>query len=42
MVCIGGTNEFVIGSVHQIPDCLDLACHIVYKLLRGYTCSLSL
>ena len=42
MIGIGGTDEFVVGSVHQIPDCLDLTCHIVYKLLRSYTCSLSL
>ena len=42
MIGISGTDEFVVGSVHQIPDCLDLTCHIVYKLLRSYTCSLSL
>ena len=41
MVSICGTDEFVIGSVHQIPDPLDLTGYIVYEFLwcdSGFFC----
>ena len=41
MVLICGTDEFVIGCVHQIPDILDLAGYIVNEFLRchsGFFC----
>ena len=30
---IGGADEAVIGGVHQVPDVLDLTCHVVHVLL---------
>ena len=42
MICIGGTDKFVVGGIHQIPDGFDLACHIIDKFLRGYACCLCL
>ena len=38
MILIGSTNELIIGSIHQIPDSLDLAGSLVYELLRGNAC----
>ncbi len=37
VVCIGGADKFVIGGIHEIPDGLDLAGHLVYIGLRGHT-----
>ena len=42
MVIIGGADEFIIGSVHQIPDPLNLTGHIVHEFLRSNACLLSL
>ena len=42
MVIICGTDEFIIGSVHEIPDLLDLTCNVVNELLRSYACVCSL
>ena len=39
---ICGTNEFIIGSVHEIPDFLDLSCDAINELLRSYACVRSL
>ena len=33
VILIRCADKFVIGGVHQIPDCLDLSCHLVYELL---------
>ena len=38
MVCICGTDELVIRSVHQIPDSLDLCGYVVYIFLRCDAC----
>ena len=38
MVCIRCTDEFIIRSVHQIPDSLDFRRNIVYKFLRRNSC----
>ena len=35
MVSICGADELVVGSIHQIPDGLDLSRHLIYKFLRG-------
>ena len=32
---VGGADKTVISGVHQIPDVLDLTCHIVHILLGG-------
>ena len=40
MVFICGTNEFVIRSIHQIPDSLDLTGNIVNKFLWCDSCFL--
>ena len=42
MVIICGTDEFIIGSVHEVPDLLDLSCYVVNELLRSYACVRSL
>ena len=42
MVCIRRTDKFVIRSIHQIPDPLDLSRHIVHELLRSDPCFLCL
>ena len=42
MIIIGGADKFIIGSIHQIPDALNLARYIVYEFLRRYACLLSL
>ena len=42
MVSICGTDKFIIRSIHQIPDTLDLACSLIYKLLWSDACSLCL
>ena len=34
MILVCGTDKFIIGSIHQIPDGLDLSGHIVYIFLR--------
>ena len=34
MILVCGTDKLIIGSVHQIPDGLDLSGHIVYIFLR--------
>ena len=33
VIRIRGADELVVGGVHQIPDSLNLPCHIVHKLL---------
>ena len=38
VVFVCSTNEFVIGSVHQIPDIFDLAGYIINKFLRCNAC----
>ena len=38
MICICGTDELVIGCIHQIPDSLDLCGYVVYVFLRGDAC----
>lgn len=35
MILISSTDEFVIGSIHEIPDSLDLAGCIVDEFLRS-------
>ena len=35
MILIGGTDEFIIGSVHKIPDPFDLGRHVIDKLFRS-------
>ena len=42
MVIICGTDEFIIGSVHEVPDLLDLSCYVINELLRSYACVRSL
>ena len=42
VVIICGTDKFIIGSVHQIPDSLNLAGHIVHEFLRSNACFLGL
>ena len=37
MIIIRGADKFIIGSVHQIPDPLDLPGCGVHKLLRRHT-----
>ena len=31
-------DEFIVGSVHQIPNIFDAACHFVHKLLGSFSC----
>ena len=38
MVCICGTDEFIIGCVHQIPDILDLTGYVINEFFRCNTC----
>lgn len=38
VVSVCGTDEFVIGCVHQIPDSLDLTGYIVYEFLWCDSC----
>ena len=40
MVFVRGADEFIIGSVHQIPDLLDLPGHIVHEFLWRNACFL--
>ena len=42
MVCVCSADKFVVGCVHQIPDPLDLPCHIVHEFLWRNACFLSL
>ena len=42
VIIIGGADEFIIGSIHQIPDALNLAGYIVHEFLRSNACLLSL
>ena len=42
MIIVRGADEFIIGSIHQIPDPLDLACRIIHKLLGCHACGLCL
>mgnify|MGYP007008369878 CR=1 FL=1 len=42
MILICGTDEFIIGSVHEVPDLLDLSCDTINKLLRSHACVCSL
>src|SRR5699024_2594846 len=42
MIRVGGTDKLIVGSVHQIPDPLDLSGCLIYKLLRGNACFLRL
>ena len=32
---IRGADEFIIGSLHEIPDAADLSGHLIYQLLGG-------
>ena len=41
MIFIRSTNKFIIRSIHQIPDRLNLTCYSIHKFLRSYTSSLS-
>ena len=36
MILVCGTDEFIIGGIHQIPDPLDLGSHAVHKLLGSH------
>ena len=38
VVSVCGTDEFVIGCVHQIPDSLDLTGYVVYEFLWCDSC----
>ena len=40
MVFVRGADEFIVGSVHQIPDLLDLPGHIVHEFLGRNACFL--
>ena len=42
VICISGTNKFIIGSIHEIPDPFDLTGYIIYKFLRRNSCFRSL
>ena len=42
MVRIRGTDEFIIRSVHQVPDPPDFSSSLVHEFLRGHSCGLSL
>ena len=42
MIIVGGTDEFIIGSVHQIPDALNLGRYVIHEFLRSNACLLSL
>ena len=33
MVVVSSTDKFIIGCVHQVKGLLDLACHLINKLL---------
>ena len=37
VVFVSGSDEFVVGCVHQIPDSFDLAGYVVYEFFRGDT-----
>ena len=39
---IRGTDEFIIGSVHQVPDPPDFSGSPVHEFLRGHSCGLGL
>ena len=38
VVSICGTDEFVVGRIHQIPDSLDLTGYVIYEFLWCNTC----
>ena len=38
VVRVGGTDELVIGSIHQIPDFFDLSGYLIYIFFRGDPC----
>ena len=38
MIGVGGTDEFVVGRIHQIPDSLDLGGYVVYEFFWRDTC----
>ena len=40
MVFISSTDELVIGSIHQIPDILNLSGNVIYEFLWCDTCFL--
>ena len=42
MIIIGGADEFIIRSVHEIPDPFDLRRYVIDKLLRSNAGFLSL
>ena len=42
MILIRCTNKLIIGSVHQIPDRLDLPRGMIYEFLWCYACCLGL
>ena len=42
MVLVRGADKFVVGSIHQIPNPLNLRCGLVHKLLGRYASSLGL
>ena len=37
MVSVGGSDETVIGSIHQVPDPLDIARLFIDELLWGHS-----
>ena len=38
VIGVGGTDEFVVGRIHQIPDSLDLGGYVVYEFFWRDTC----
>ena len=38
MIRIGGTDEFVVGRIHQIPDSLNLGGYVVYEFFWRNAC----
>ena len=40
MIIIRGTDKFIIGCSHQIPEALYLTGYLVHIFLRGYPCLL--
>ena len=38
VIGVGGTDEFVVGRIHQIPDSLDLGGYVVYEFFWRDPC----
>ena len=38
VIGVGGTDEFVVGRIHQIPDSLDLGGYVIYEFFWCDAC----